>query len=533
MKLRTRSRSWLSLGVTLVLLTLVAIMGAAAQGPGTAPSGGALAPPGVGPSQAQGFTYQGRLAEGSSPANGNYDFLAYLYTAKTGGSLVAACDNIPSGTLANVPVENGLFTLHLLCGDWNSDVFTGGGRWLELRVRPSGSADPYTILPRQAISPTPYAWSLYPGAVVSNTLTSPDGWVLQVNKQGTTAASAILGTASTGSAVRGESAGGHAIYGKTDDGYAVWGYDAGTTQARGYAGYFYSLNGVGVYGYSNAASYYSNMYAPGVYGKSAHGVGVYGLSEGSGWPGYGGVFDGPVGVSARGTGSAADSGYAGVFVSENYRGLYARSQDGYYAGYFVDRGGSSEPGLYVDGTFVATGGKSGYVVDVCMNEGPDPLETGDVVVITGHDEPLIGEIPLVRVQRATEAESTGVMGVVDQPFTMQAPPEGAASQDVAGLDSAAAEKPVPVPVAAVARAAEGTAVATGEYLSVVTLGSFKAIKVDASYGPIRPGDLLVSSPTPGHAMRAGESPRLGTIIGKALGGLAEGQGAIPVVVTLQ
>ena len=66
------------------------------------------------------------------------------------------------------------------------------------------------------------------------------------------------------------------------------------------------------------------------------------------------------------------------------------------------------------------------------------------------------------------------------------------------------------------------------------------IKVDASKGSIRVGDLLVTSDTPGHAMRsmpltvAGVSMhRPGTIIGKALESLPRGRGEILVLVTLQ
>jgi hypothetical protein len=58
------------------------------------------------------------------------------------------------------------------------------------------------------------------------------------------------------------------------------------------------------------------------------------------------------------------------------------------------------------------------------------------------------------------------------------------------------------------------------------------IKVDAGYGAVQPGDLLVSSPTPGHAMRA-DNPQAGTIIGKALSALDEGTGTVAVMVTLQ
>ena len=57
-------------------------------------------------------------------------------------------------------------------------------------------------------------------------------------------------------------------------------------------------------------------------------------------------------------------------------------------------------------------------------------------------------------------------------------------------------------------------------------------KVDASYGAIRPGDLLTTSATPGHAGRA-ENPRPGTILGKALESLESGTGLIRVLVTLR
>jgi hypothetical protein len=59
-------------------------------------------------------------------------------------------------------------------------------------------------------------------------------------------------------------------------------------------------------------------------------------------------------------------------------------------------------------------------------------------------------------------------------------------------------------------------------------------KVSAENGPIHPGDLLVTSATPGHAMRTDrESAWPGTILGKALGSLDSGTGVIQVLVTLQ
>jgi len=63
------------------------------------------------------------------------------------------------------------------------------------------------------------------------------------------------------------------------------------------------------------------------------------------------------------------------------------------------------------------------------------------------------------------------------------------------------------------------------------------VKVDARYGPVAIGDLLVTSPTTGHAMRATDSGgitvRPGTLLGKALEPLTSGQGEILVLLTLQ
>lgn len=59
-------------------------------------------------------------------------------------------------------------------------------------------------------------------------------------------------------------------------------------------------------------------------------------------------------------------------------------------------------------------------------------------------------------------------------------------------------------------------------------------KVDARYGPIEVGDLLTTSETPGHAMKADNPLRaFGAVIGKALRPLAEGQGLIPILIALQ
>jgi hypothetical protein len=59
-------------------------------------------------------------------------------------------------------------------------------------------------------------------------------------------------------------------------------------------------------------------------------------------------------------------------------------------------------------------------------------------------------------------------------------------------------------------------------------------KVDTQYSPIDVGDLLTTSPSPGHAMKASDpSQAFGAVIGKALRSLNEGKGLIPILVALQ
>jgi hypothetical protein len=75
--------------------------------------------------------------------------------------------------------------------------------------------------------------------------------------------------------------------------------------------------------------------------------------------------------------------------------------------------------------------------------------------------------------------------------------------------------------------------ANGDY--AVALAGRAYCNVDTQYGEIEPGDLLTTSPTPGHAMVVRDfSEAQGAILGKAMEGLSGGgKGQILVLVTLQ
>jgi hypothetical protein len=100
--------------------------------------------------QGTAFTYQGRLIHGDGAANGQYEISFSLHDALTVGAPVGT-----PVTIAPVAVSNGLFTVTL---DFGASVFTGASRWLEIAVTVFGSDQPVvTLVPRQPITPTPYA----------------------------------------------------------------------------------------------------------------------------------------------------------------------------------------------------------------------------------------------------------------------------------------------------------------------------------------------------------------------------------------
>lgn len=137
------------------------------------------------------FTYQGRLTDAGSPANGTYDIRFILYDAETAGASVGTTQS-----KEDVAVANGLFSVDL---DFGAASWNGDARWVEIAVRPGTNVAAHTVLsPRQPISPTPYA--LYAKAA--------GGIAVPFAASGTTAGAATTGLvtitqAGTGIAVSG------------------------------------------------------------------------------------------------------------------------------------------------------------------------------------------------------------------------------------------------------------------------------------------------------------------------------------------
>ena len=95
------------------------------------------------------FTYQGRLSDGGTPANGSYDLQFALWDSASGGSQIGATQNFPA-----VQVSNGVFTVAL---DFGANAFSGANRFLEISARQTGVVGFTLLTPRQQITSTPYA----------------------------------------------------------------------------------------------------------------------------------------------------------------------------------------------------------------------------------------------------------------------------------------------------------------------------------------------------------------------------------------
>ncbi|MFX0201124.1 MAG: hypothetical protein ACFFCW_33820 [Candidatus Hodarchaeota archaeon] len=94
------------------------------------------------------FTYQGFLMDSNVPANGSYEFQFELFDAPSGG-------NKTGGTLSQTTtVIDGQFSVVL---DFGVDAFPGIRRYLEIKVRQTGSGSFTTLSPRQELTPTPHA----------------------------------------------------------------------------------------------------------------------------------------------------------------------------------------------------------------------------------------------------------------------------------------------------------------------------------------------------------------------------------------
>src|ERR1017187_2676794 len=135
--------------------------------------------------QGTAFTYQGQLQNSGDFVSGYYDLRFHLYSASSGGTLIAG----PVTNSATL-VSNGLFTTVV---DFGPGVFTGSSNWLQIGVRTNGAASFASLSPRQQLTPAPYAIFAENGNAAGLTGTIPAGDLTGVSGIGLTGVALLAG----------------------------------------------------------------------------------------------------------------------------------------------------------------------------------------------------------------------------------------------------------------------------------------------------------------------------------------------------
>jgi hypothetical protein len=478
------------------------------------------------------FTYQGQLKIGGSPVNDTCNFQFSLWDSLGSGSPASGGVQIGATNAANsVIVSNGLFSVVLNFGD---KAFTGAARWLQIAVKCSGDTGFVTSNTRQALAPTPYALGLslpftasFDSAFITPISVSNNASCTQA--QGITFCPvAIQSNSDFGTAIVASSSSGTGVSAVSDSGTAISGtsnhegvFGDGTNGVHGRSSSatdsgVWGENTDGGYGVSGSTNSTASSDAAGVWGDNAgSGVGVKGTSTSG------------VGVGVLGTVSGRST-YQPVGSFSN-KGVWGDSATGW--GVF----GSTDSGIGVSassgsGTALFAQSKTGALVVGC---GPNPPlfgcankfrvdGTGKVFANGGYQT---GGADVAEFIPVNGAPQSGDVVEIDPQhpgrFRLAATPNSTAVAGALSTDPG---------VTMNAQNPAGSLANSGPQLA---LAGRVTVKVSAENGSIHPGDLLVASSTPGHAMRAPRNPAPGAVIGKALGSLNDGAGTIEMLVMLR
>jgi hypothetical protein len=297
---------------------------------------------------------------------------------------------------------------------------------------------------------------------------------------------------------------------------------------------------------------------PGVFGESHNGIGVSGKTNG-GPQGFSGVFGesvGGAGVSGHSTNSVgvdarSQNGPAAMRAigAGGTNGVIGRSDTGIGVSGKTNGGPLGSSGVFgesVGGAGVAGRSTNSVGVDARTANGPAAIRAihegvglaglfgGDVsvtrnVLVDGNID-VKGDI---RLANADCAEDFDIADAAVEPGTVMV------LNDAGEL--AASMHPYDRRVAGVASGAGAYKPGivldkreTGAVRQPIALLGKVFCKVDAQFRAISVGDLLTTSPTPGHAMATSDPIKaFGAVIGKALRPLPSGQGLIPILISLQ
>ena len=463
------------------------------------------------------FTYQGRLNDGASLANGNYEILFRPFGVFAGGSQLT----IPN--IRFVAVTNGLFTTAM---DFGPAIFAGSPVYLQLEVRTNGGASYTTLVPRQQLTATPYAIfsslaggvpngaiataqlaadavttaKLAPGAVTSATLadnlalgnsTNVAGRLDIFRTAANTRAISLIGSNSQ-VIVRGNNGEETVqIFGGSWGQLLLNDDQPGNDRAV-------TLSALGPLGGGFLSLHNTNGETRGWFsGQSSTGAGEFRLHDANGT------------ATVEMTG-AEGSGSGAQLVMKQANGTQTVQIDAE-----VGNGGGGYLRLYK--------GDGSVGLTLQADVSGESKVTTQVLQITGGSD-LSEQFD---IKAPADALKPGTIVCIDSQHPGQLIPSTKAyDRTVAGVMSGAGGvKP------GMLMGQQGT-VADGKH--PVALSGRVYCEADASNGAIQPGDLLTTSNKPGHAMKVIDYGKAqGAIIGKAMSSLDKGQGLVLVLVSLQ
>jgi len=428
------------------------------------------------------FTYQGQLKNGGAPINGTADLQFSLFPTLTGGTQVGSTQSAN-----NVSVNGGLLTAQV---DFGAAAFNGDQRFLQIAMRsPAGSGAFTTLTPRQPITGAPYALQTR-GVFVDATGKVGIGTTAPLNRLHVASAALGDGIRLTGSP--GNDPGFSLFEGTTSRGTlglamaaASWSQDAaaGDIVLRSEAGRKLLLQ--------------SGPFASGLALSTANNVGI-------GTPSpqaklhvlNGDILSGPAGQEWI---FHTRSSFGGDFlhITDSDNGVHQ-----FQRGLVIHQSGNVGIGtsapvakLHVNGT---TRTKILEITGADLAEKFPASERLDPGMVVAIDRAHAGKLCLAR-----GAYNRCVAGVVSGANDFSV---GAVLGNLPGQDDAPA----------------------------VALSGRVYVWCDAGSVAIEPGDLLTTSDTPGHAMKAVDGGRShGAIIGKAMERIERGKGLILVLVNLQ
>jgi hypothetical protein len=499
--------------------------------------------------QSSAFTYHGRLNNNGTPVTGAYDMQFSVYDADAAGQLVAG-----PVSLNALGVANGLFQARI---DFGAGVFTGPARWLEIQVRPAGNGNYETLSPRQELTSSPYAIraqtagtaaDVSNGSVVKSLNSLRDDVALAAGANVTIAPNGNTLTISS-----------------TGPGGTVWSLNG--------ANAFYNAGNVGIGSsapnhrlrISGGPGWTANGWAGAMEIDNASAIGWRGNAAGNRFgigQSIGGLYFFNTASDPGNTANAAnyvmtlsDAGNVGFGTTSPASKIDIAAQDALrIAGFqpFITMSDLNGFGLIrkANRYLQVVDGDLAFLYRPECNTFPCTQAVESHMTIRFNGNVGIGtslpqaKLDVIGTTRTSVLTITGGADIAE-PFKMSSPeiPKGS----VVVIDETnpghlkLSNEAYDTRVAGIVSGANGIrpgislhqegAIEGGEN---VALSGRVYVHADAEFGDIKPGDLLTTSETPGHAMKVTDHAKAqGAILGKAMTGLKEGKGMVLVLVTLQ